>query len=88
MNRNNFGDMGGSGGNQILVSNDFYDFLLKIVLIGDSGVGKSNLLLRYTNDEFKQLSQMTIGVEFATKSIVIQNKEDEVSDLTSRKGDE
>jgi len=31
---------------------------------------------------------MTIGVEFATKSIVIQNKEDEVSDLTSRKGDE
>ena len=56
MNRNNFGDMGGSGGNQILVSNDFYDFLLKIVLIGDSVVGKSNLLLRYTNDEFKQLS--------------------------------
>jgi Ras-related protein Rab-11A len=70
MNRNNFGDMGGSG-NQILVSSDYYDFLLKIVLIGDSGVGKSNLLLRYTKDEFKQLSQMTIGVEFATKSIVI-----------------
>lgn len=66
--------MGGSGGNQILVSSDYYDFLLKIVLIGDSGVGKSNLLLRYTKDEFKQLSQMTIGVEFATKSIVIQNK--------------
>ena len=87
MNRNNFGDMGGSGGN-ILVSNDFYDFLLKIVLIGDSGVGKSNLLLRYTKDEFKQLSQMTIGVEFATKSIVIQNKVEEVSDLTSRKNEE
>ena len=71
MNRNNFGDSGGSGGNQILVSSDYYDFLLKIVLIGDSGVGKSNLLLRYTKDEFKQLSQMTIGVEFATKSIVV-----------------
>ena len=80
--------MGGSGGNQLIVSSDYYDFLLKIVLIGDSGVGKSNLLLRYTKDEFKQLSQMTIGVEFATKSIVIQNKEDEVSELTSRKGDE
>jgi GTPase SAR1 family protein len=56
MNRNNFGDMGGSGGNPILVSSDYYDFLLKIVLIGDSGVGKSNILLRYTKDEFKQLS--------------------------------
>mgnify|MGYP001019247351 CR=1 FL=1 len=87
----NFGDMGGSGSNstnQILVSSDYYDFLLKVVLIGDSGVGKSNLLLRYTKDEFKLVSQMTIGVEFATKSIVIQNKEDEVSDLTSFKGDD
>ena len=87
----NFGDMGGSGSNstnQILVTSDYYDFLLKVVLIGDSGVGKSNLLLRYTKDEFKLVSQMTIGVEFATKSIVIQNKEDEVSDLTSFKGDD
>jgi len=31
---------------------------------------------------------MTIGVEFATKSIIIQNKEEEVSDLTSYKGDD
>ena len=58
------------------------------MLIGDSGVGKSNLLLRYTKDEFKLVSQMTIGVEFATKSIVIQNKEGEVSDLTSYKGED
>ena len=69
----------------MLVSSDKYDFLLKIVLIGDSGVGKSNLLLRYTKDEFKMQSQMTIGVEFATKSIIIQNKEEEVSKLTSLK---
>lgn len=68
-----------------LSSSDKFDFLLKVVLIGDSGVGKSNLLLRYTKDEFKMQSQMTIGVEFATKSIIIENKADEVSNLTSIK---
>ena len=41
------------------------------MLIGDSGVGKSNLLLRYTKDEFKLVSQMTIGVEFATNSLTV-----------------
>lgn len=91
-----YADVGGSGnpvqttgsnhpGGQLIVSSDKYDFLLKIVLIGDSGVGKSNLLLRYTKDEFKMQSQMTIGVEFATKSIIIPNKEEEVSKLTSMK---
>ena len=57
----------------ILVSSDNYDFLLKLVLLGDSGVGKSNLLLRYTKDEFKMVSQTTIGVEFATKNIIVSN---------------
>ena len=33
--------------------NDNYDYLFKIVLVGDSGVGKSNLLLRFTKNEFK-----------------------------------
>ena len=50
---------------------DHYDYLFKIVLIGDSGVGKSNLLLRYTKDQFKLQSQATIGVEFATTSMKI-----------------
>jgi ABC-type phosphate/phosphonate transport system ATPase subunit len=31
-----------------MISEDAYDYLFKIVIIGDSGVGKSNLLLRYT----------------------------------------
>jgi len=48
--------------------------LFKIVIIGDSGVGKSNLLSRYTRDEFKQESKSTIGVEFATKIFKIDNK--------------
>lgn len=51
-----------------------YDFLYKIVLAGDSGVGKSNLLSRWTNDEFIEESKSTIGVEFAAKNINIDNK--------------
>ena len=46
---------------------DDYDYLFKIVLIGDSGVGKSNLLLRFTKKQFTTENRPTIGVEFATK---------------------
>ena len=51
-----------------------YDQLFKIVLIGDSGVGKSNLLLRFTRNEFNLESKTTIGVEFATKNVRIDNQ--------------
>ncbi|KAA0060583.1 ras-related protein RABA2a isoform X1 [Cucumis melo var. makuwa] len=46
---------------------DDYDYLFKVVLIGDSGVGKSNLLSRFTRNEFCLESKSTIGVEFATR---------------------
>jgi len=45
-----------------------------VVLIGDSGVGKSNLLSRFTRNEFNLESKSTIGVEFATRSIVVDSK--------------
>ncbi|KAK5781347.1 hypothetical protein RI543_001188 [Arxiozyma heterogenica] len=51
-----------------------YDYLFKIVLIGDSGVGKSNLLSRFTTDEFNIESKSTIGVEFATRTIEVEGK--------------
>ncbi|CAN6810710.1 unnamed protein product, partial [Brassica oleracea] len=53
---------------------DDYDFLYKVVLIGDSGVGKSNLLSRFTRNEFSLESKSTIGVEFATRSIRVDEK--------------
>lgn len=53
---------------------EVYDYLFKVVMIGDSGVGKSNLLMRYTKGEFNIESKTTIGVEFATKSIRTQDK--------------
>lgn len=51
-----------------------YDYLFKVVLIGDSGVGKSNLLSRFTRNEFSQESKSTIGVEFATRTIQVDDK--------------
>lgn len=44
------------------------------MLIGDSGVGKSNLLSRFTRNEFNLDSKSTIGVEFATRSIQVDAK--------------
>lgn len=49
-----------------------YDYLFKVVLIGDSGVGKSNLLSRFARDEFSLETRSTIGVEFATKSLQVR----------------
>lgn len=48
-----------------------HDYLFKIVLVGDSGVGKSNLLSRFTRNEFNPDSKTTIGVEFATRTIPV-----------------
>jgi GTPase SAR1 family protein len=83
-----------------MLTDDEYDYLFKLVLIGDSGVGKSNILSRFTvsvfyynykpyqwllvfqlidrasisrtqTNEFNLESKSTIGVEFATKNVVI-----------------
>ncbi|PON49800.1 Small GTP-binding domain containing protein [Trema orientale] len=50
------------------------DYLFKAVLIGDSAVGKSNLLSRFSKNEFRLDSKPTIGVEFAYRNIKIGDK--------------
>ncbi|KAJ6706667.1 RAS-RELATED PROTEIN RABA2A [Salix purpurea] len=55
-------------------ADDEYDYLFKIVLIGDSGVGKSNLLSRFTRNEFCLESKSTIGVEFATRTLQVEGR--------------
>ena len=54
-------------------ADDDYNYLFKVVLIGDSGVGKSNLLSRFTKNEFSLESKSTFGVEF-TRSIRADEK--------------
>ncbi|CAM8914933.1 unnamed protein product [Rhodiola kirilowii] len=51
------------------------DYLFKVVIIGDSAVGKSNLLSRYARNEFDANSKATIGVEFQTQIVEIDGKE-------------
>ncbi|CAI0474378.1 unnamed protein product [Linum tenue] len=50
------------------------DYVFKVVLIGDSAVGKSQILARFARDEFSLDSKATIGVEFQTRTMVIQHK--------------
>lgn len=50
-----------------------YDCLMKILLIGDSGVGKTCLLIRYADNKFKSSYMATIGVEFKTKHLKLGN---------------
>ncbi|GFP89648.1 RAS-related protein raba4d [Phtheirospermum japonicum] len=54
--------------------NQKIDYVLKVVLIGDSAVGKSQLLSRFARNEFNLESKATIGVEFQTKTLVIDQK--------------
>jgi small GTP-binding protein len=56
------------------VEADDPDLLLKLVLIGDSGVGKSNLLGQFVRHNFNPESKTTIGVEFATKMLQVKGK--------------
>jgi len=51
-----------------------YDYLFKLVLIGDSGVGKSCLLLRFADDNFTDSYISTIGVDFRFRTITIDRK--------------
>ena len=50
------------------------DLKLKIVLLGDSGVGKTNIISRFTKNIFSPNSKATIGVEFFCKTYKINNK--------------
>ncbi|KAG2542847.1 ras-related protein Rab11D-like [Panicum virgatum] len=50
------------------------DYVFKVVLIGDSAVGKSQILARFARNEFSLDSKATIGVEFQTRTLVIDHR--------------
>ena len=51
-----------------------YDYLFKLILVGDSYVGKTNILSKYIKNEFNQNTKSTVGVEFGTKILKIEDK--------------
>jgi len=51
-----------------------YDHLFKVLMIGDAGVGKSSMLLRFTDDSFDDHIQSTIGVDFKVKHLDVAGK--------------
>ena len=54
-------------------SQNGYDMIFKIVLIGDTSVGKTNILSKYLSNEFDPDSKATVGVEFGTRDFQIEN---------------
>ena len=46
-----------------------YDYLFKLILVGDQGVGKTSLVRRYTSGKFQQEYKSTIGVDFTVKTL-------------------
>ena len=51
-----------------------FNYLLKFVIIGDSGVGKSNILLRYINNTFSDEFKTIVGVEFGAKNLEVNGR--------------
>lgn len=55
-------------------TNPEYDYLFKLLLIGDSGVGKSSLLLRFADDSYLETYISTIGVDFKIRTVELDGK--------------
>ncbi|CAF5100812.1 unnamed protein product [Rotaria magnacalcarata] len=55
------------------------NYLLKLVIIGDSAVGKSSLLSRYANNTFNESFIPTIGIDFACRTIQVDGKTTKIS---------
>lgn len=52
-----------------------YAYLFKYIIIGDTGVGKSCLLLQFTDKRFQPVHDLTIGVEFGARLITIEENQ-------------
>ena len=54
--------------------NDNFDLILKLLIVGDSSVGKTNFIMRFINNEFNNNYMTTSGIDLKTKDIEVKNK--------------
>ena len=55
------------------MDDDGYEIMVKVVLVGDSGVGKTNIMSKYLKNQFREDSKATVGVEFGSKQFTVEN---------------
>ena len=54
------------------MEDDSYEMMVKVVLVGDSGVGKTNIMSKYLKNQFREESKATVGVEFGSKQFSVE----------------
>ena len=57
------------------MSEEEYDYIFKVLLIGNSDVGKSSIILRYVDETWTDVFVPTIGVDFKVKTLKVDNKQ-------------
>ena len=57
------------------MSEEEYDYIFKVLLIGNSDVGKSSIILRYVDETWTDVFVPTIGVDFKVKTLEVDNKQ-------------
>ena len=55
------------------MEDESYEIMVKVVLVGDSGVGKTNIMSKYLKNQFREDSKATVGVEFGSKQFTVEN---------------
>ena len=63
-----------------VMGDEAFDFLFKVVLVGDCGVGKTCVVRRFKTGLYQERHGNTIGVDFSMKTVTVDNKKVKVSD--------
>ena len=57
-----------------MIINENFDYILRLLIVGDSTVGKTNFIMRFISDKFNESYMTTSGIDLKTKDIEIKNK--------------